>query len=134
MSEVTPAAGEHAGGTPADATGRALVIVPTYNERENISRLIEQVLAQDPRLDVLQAQRAPQRERVADRARFVERRDDRHVADRTERRGERSNPLGPIAVVVGDQNQRHEVINQVYRTNIGRPEVYVRLKADATSE
>src|SRR5262245_66326136 len=32
---------------------RALVIVPTYNERENIARLIETVLAQDPRLDVL---------------------------------------------------------------------------------
>ena len=32
---------------------RALVIVPTYNERENIVRLIETVLAQDPRLEVL---------------------------------------------------------------------------------
>jgi dolichol-phosphate mannosyltransferase len=30
-----------------------VVIVPTYNERENITRLIDQVLAQDPRLDVL---------------------------------------------------------------------------------
>jgi dolichol-phosphate mannosyltransferase len=30
-----------------------VVIVPTYNERQNIVRLIEQVLAQDPRLDVL---------------------------------------------------------------------------------
>jgi len=35
------------------ATARALVIVPTYNERENISRLIETVLAQDERLEVL---------------------------------------------------------------------------------
>ena len=34
-------------------TERALVIVPTYNERANIARLIESVLAQDPRLDVL---------------------------------------------------------------------------------
>ena len=33
--------------------GRAVVIVPTYNERENIRRLIDQVLAQDPRLDML---------------------------------------------------------------------------------
>jgi dolichol-phosphate mannosyltransferase len=33
--------------------GRALVIVPTYNERENIARLIETVLAQDPRLELL---------------------------------------------------------------------------------
>lgn len=32
---------------------RALVIVPTYNERDNIGRLIEQVLAQDERLEVL---------------------------------------------------------------------------------
>jgi dolichol-phosphate mannosyltransferase len=33
--------------------GRALVIVPTYNEQENILRLIDAVLAQDPCLDVL---------------------------------------------------------------------------------
>lgn len=32
---------------------RALVIVPTYNERENIARLIDSVLSQDPRLEVL---------------------------------------------------------------------------------
>jgi dolichol-phosphate mannosyltransferase len=32
---------------------RALVIVPTYNERANIGKLIETVLAQDRRLDVL---------------------------------------------------------------------------------
>jgi len=32
---------------------RALVIVPTYNERENIARLMEAVLAQDPRLELL---------------------------------------------------------------------------------
>jgi dolichol-phosphate mannosyltransferase len=32
---------------------RALVIVPTYNERENIAKLIETVLAQDARIDVL---------------------------------------------------------------------------------
>jgi len=32
---------------------RALVIVPTYNERENIARLVETVLAQDPRLEML---------------------------------------------------------------------------------
>ena len=32
---------------------RALVIVPTYNERENIARLTETVLAQDPRLEIL---------------------------------------------------------------------------------
>lgn len=32
---------------------RALVIVPTFNELANIRRLIESVLAQDPRLEVL---------------------------------------------------------------------------------
>ncbi len=32
---------------------RALIIVPTYNERENISRIIEAILEKDPRLDVL---------------------------------------------------------------------------------
>jgi dolichol-phosphate mannosyltransferase len=32
---------------------RGLVIIPTYNERENIARLIDQVLARDDRLDVL---------------------------------------------------------------------------------
>jgi dolichol-phosphate mannosyltransferase len=34
-------------------TERALVVVPTYNEKDNIARLIETVLAQDPRLDML---------------------------------------------------------------------------------
>jgi dolichol-phosphate mannosyltransferase len=34
-------------------TGRGLVITPTYNERENLPRLLPLVLAQDPRLDVL---------------------------------------------------------------------------------
>jgi dolichol-phosphate mannosyltransferase len=32
---------------------RALVIVPTYNERENIERLIDRVLSQDDRIDML---------------------------------------------------------------------------------
>ncbi len=32
---------------------RGLVIIPTYNERENISRIVPMVLEQDPRLDVL---------------------------------------------------------------------------------
>ena len=32
---------------------RALVVVPTYNEKENIARLIAQVLQQDARLDML---------------------------------------------------------------------------------
>jgi dolichol-phosphate mannosyltransferase len=41
-----------AAGTAA-TTERALVIVPTYNERENIARLIERVLDQDARLEIL---------------------------------------------------------------------------------
>lgn len=32
---------------------RALVIVPTYNERDNLPRLIPSILARDPRLEVL---------------------------------------------------------------------------------
>jgi dolichol-phosphate mannosyltransferase len=32
---------------------RALVIVPTYNERENLPRLVPAILAQDPRLEIL---------------------------------------------------------------------------------
>ena len=32
---------------------RAIVIVPTYNERENITRIVPRILAQDPRLEVL---------------------------------------------------------------------------------
>ena len=32
---------------------RALVIIPTYNERDNLPRIIPLVLAQDPRLHVL---------------------------------------------------------------------------------
>ena len=32
---------------------RALVIIPTYNERENLARIIDVALAQDPRINVL---------------------------------------------------------------------------------
>jgi len=32
---------------------RALIIIPTYNERENVSRIIQAALSQDPRLEVL---------------------------------------------------------------------------------
>jgi dolichol-phosphate mannosyltransferase len=52
VPDATPVAGEHAGAR-AEGNGRAVVIVPTYNERENIARLIEQALAQDPRIDLL---------------------------------------------------------------------------------
>jgi dolichol-phosphate mannosyltransferase len=36
-----------------EKTEKALVIVPTYNERENLARIVEAILAQDPRLNVL---------------------------------------------------------------------------------
>ena len=32
---------------------RALVVVPTYNERVNLSLIVPQILAQDPRLEIL---------------------------------------------------------------------------------
>ena len=37
----------------ATSQERGLVIVPTYNERENVARIIESVLAQDSRLSIL---------------------------------------------------------------------------------
>jgi len=36
-----------------DSASRALVIIPTYNERENIRRLVPEVLRQDARFDIL---------------------------------------------------------------------------------
>ena len=42
-----------AGATGDALPDRALVIVPTYNERFNIARLIPAVLAQDPSLEML---------------------------------------------------------------------------------
>ena len=36
-----------------EGTGRTLVIVPTFNERENVRRLIETVLEKDARIDML---------------------------------------------------------------------------------
>jgi dolichol-phosphate mannosyltransferase len=39
--------------SPDPARERALVIIPTYNERENIRRIVESVLRQDGRLEVL---------------------------------------------------------------------------------
>lgn len=34
-------------------TDRTLIIVPTYNEKQNIARLVESVLGQDPSIDML---------------------------------------------------------------------------------
>jgi dolichol-phosphate mannosyltransferase len=38
---------------PVAETARFLVIVPTYNERDNLPRKVPQILDQDPRIDVL---------------------------------------------------------------------------------
>jgi dolichol-phosphate mannosyltransferase len=38
---------------PNAEASRALVLIPTYNERENLPRLVPQVLAQDPRIEIL---------------------------------------------------------------------------------
>jgi dolichol-phosphate mannosyltransferase len=40
-------------GADRNAALRGIVIVPTYNECDNVPRLVPQILAQDPRLDVL---------------------------------------------------------------------------------
>lgn len=37
----------------AESAGRTLVVIPTYNEAENITRIVPEVLRQDPRIDVL---------------------------------------------------------------------------------
>lgn len=37
----------------AEQLQRALVVVPTYNERENLPRLVPMILEQDPHLDIL---------------------------------------------------------------------------------
>ncbi|MEJ2678212.1 MAG: glycosyltransferase, partial [Gemmatimonadota bacterium] len=36
-----------------DIEGRALVIVPTYNEKHNVERIVPQILGQDSAIDVL---------------------------------------------------------------------------------
>jgi len=50
VTAVSRGEGAARGGAGA---GRALVIIPTYNERENLPRLVPLVLEQDPRLDIL---------------------------------------------------------------------------------
>ena len=53
MSEPGTTSRAGAGGPAREATERGLVVVPTYNERENIARIVTAVLAQDPRLEIL---------------------------------------------------------------------------------
>ena len=36
----------------AESAGRVLVIIPTYKEAENITRIVPEVLRQDPRIDL----------------------------------------------------------------------------------
>jgi dolichol-phosphate mannosyltransferase len=38
---------------PEDALSRIIVVVPTYNEAENLTLLVPEILAQDPRIEVL---------------------------------------------------------------------------------
>jgi len=42
-----------AAGAGRAGAGKALVIIPTYDERENIPKLVPLVLAQDPRIEIL---------------------------------------------------------------------------------
>jgi dolichol-phosphate mannosyltransferase len=53
MPDATRRTTDPEGSDLAAARERALVIVPTYNERENIGRLIDRVLAQDRRIEML---------------------------------------------------------------------------------
>jgi dolichol-phosphate mannosyltransferase len=41
------------GSSNVETREKALVIVPTFNERENITRLVDAILDQDPRLEIL---------------------------------------------------------------------------------
>ncbi len=45
--------GAEAGAVARVGTGKALVIIPTYNERENVPKIVPLVLAQDPRIEIL---------------------------------------------------------------------------------
>lgn len=51
--QLRPGHGPFQAPVPSGSVARALVIVPTYNERENLPRLIPAILAQDSRLEVL---------------------------------------------------------------------------------
>ncbi|HEX9109174.1 MAG TPA: polyprenol monophosphomannose synthase [Longimicrobiales bacterium] len=51
-TETSPMGGE-APGAAGPGAGKALVITPTYNERDNIPKLVPLVLAQDPRIEIL---------------------------------------------------------------------------------
>jgi dolichol-phosphate mannosyltransferase len=40
-------------GEARSGAGRVIIITPTYNERQNLPRLVPSILAQDPRIDIL---------------------------------------------------------------------------------
>ena len=61
-----------------------------------------------PSRDVLDAQRAAQRQRVADGARLLQRRDDNNIAEGPYGGGQRVNSVRRNPIVIGDQNERHE--------------------------
>jgi dolichol-phosphate mannosyltransferase len=50
---VSGAQRQDSGGRAQESPQGILVIVPTYNERENLPRKVPQILAQDPRIEVL---------------------------------------------------------------------------------
>ena len=53
------------------------------------------------------AQRTTKRQRVADGARLLNRGDDRHVAERRERVGQRLDPFRVHAIVIGHEDSGH---------------------------
>ena len=57
--------------------------------------------------DGVDPQRPPQRQRMADGAGFLNRRDDGHVAERRERVGQRTDSLRVHAIIIGHENSGH---------------------------
>ena len=64
--------------------------------------------------DRLQTQRPAQRQRMTNGAGLFDRRDNRHLAERRKRLGERTKAFRSIPIVVGDENTAR------HRTIIGR--------------
>src|SRR5262249_20171382 len=83
---------EHVRDGDVDAVGRRAV------DRKN------------PFRDVFEAEWMAERQRVADRARLGDRRDDRHLADFTQRAREGFDAVRSIAVIVRDQDANHVTI------------------------
>ena len=60
--------------------------------------------AVDAVADRFNAERPPQRQRMADRARLLQGRHDEHLAKRFHGIGERVNPVGRNTIVIGNKN------------------------------